>query len=258
MKSIRCKRCGGIALLTLDRPSCHNALNRSLLQELSQMTEELSKDSSIRVVIITGAGEKAFCAGADLKERQSFTEDEVRQFIVLIRDTFAQIAELPQPTIAAINGVAFGGGMELSLACDLRIMDESAQMGLTETSLGIIPGAGGTQRLPRLIGKAKAKELIFMAKRLTAAEAWQMGLINQLAPRGTALDLAWQWAERINQQAPLAVRQAKWAIERGMETDISTGMSLETQAYERLIPSKDRLEGLAAFREKRSPRYRGE
>jgi methylglutaconyl-CoA hydratase len=258
MKNIRLERREGIALVTLDRPSRHNALNRPILQELSQLAETLRQDRDSRVVIITGAGDKAFCAGADLKERRSFTEEEVRQFIVLIRDTFTQIAQLPQPTIAAINGVAFGGGMELALACDLRIMDESAQMGLTETSLGIIPGAGGTQRLPRLIGAAKAKELIFMAKRFTAGEAWQMGLVNHLAAPGTALDAAWGWAETIKQNAPLALIQAKWAIDHGLETDLGTGLLLETQAYETLIPSQDRLEGLAAFQEKRKPRYRGE
>jgi enoyl-CoA hydratase/carnithine racemase len=258
MNAIRLERRDGIALVTLNRPAYHNALNRPLLRELSQLTEVLREERDTRVVIFTGAGEKAFCAGADLKERQTFTEEDVRQFIVLIRDTFTRIAELPQPTIAAINGVAFGGGMELALACDLRLMDEAARMGLTETSLGIIPGAGGTQRLPRLVGVAKAKELILMAKRFGAAEALQMGLVNAISAPGEVLSLAWEWAETLKQNAPLALIQAKWAIDRGLETGMGEGLLLETKAYDVLIPTKDRLEGLAAFQEKRKPQYRGE
>jgi methylglutaconyl-CoA hydratase len=258
MNAIRLERRDGIALVTLNRPASHNALNRPLLQELSQLTEVLREERDTRVVIFTGAGEKAFCAGADLKERQTFTEEDVRRFIVLIRDTFTRVAELPQPTIAAINGVAFGGGMELAWACDLRRMDEAARMGLTETSLGIIPGAGGTQRLPRLVGVAKAKELILMAKRFGAAEALQMGLANAISAPGKVLSLAWEWAETLKQNAPLALIQAKWAIDRGLETGMGEGLLLETKAYDVLIPTKDRLEGLAAFQEKRKPQYRGE
>jgi enoyl-CoA hydratase/carnithine racemase len=248
----------GISILTLNRPEMFNALNREILKELSRVADELVHDRETRVVVITGAGEKAFCSGADLKERRTFTEEDVRRFIYLIRETFTKIERLPKPVIAAINGIAFGGGTELALACDLRIAEESAQMGLTEVSLGIIPGAGGTQRLPRLIGKAKAKELIFTAKRLTAAEAYELGLVNKVVEKGKALEEALALAERIKENAPLAVAAAKFAIDQGFETDLQTGLLIETKAYETLIPTKDRLEGLAAFAEKRKPQYRGE
>ncbi|WP_124727723.1 enoyl-CoA hydratase [Staphylospora marina] len=258
MAVIRVEKQDGIKILTLNRPEMYNALNLELLLELKSIAEETVHDRETRVVIITGEGEKAFCSGADLKERRTFTEDQVRRYIHTIRETFTLVERIPMPVIAAINGVAFGGGTELALACDIRIADETASMGLTETSLGIIPGAGGTQRLPRLIGKAKAKELIFTAARIPASEAYQIGLVNRVVPKGTALEESIRMAERIKENAPLALKQAKFAIDRGMETDLDTGLLLETRSYETLIPTKDRLEGLAAFKEKRKPRYTGE
>lgn len=245
-------------IVTINRAEVHNALNMPALQALYSIVEELSDHPGARAVVITGAGAKAFCAGADLKERRTMNESQVRRFVRLIRDTFTRIEQMPQPVIAAVNGVAFGGGTELALACDLRVAEEHAVMGLTETSLGIIPGAGGTQRLPRLIGKAKAKELIFTAQKITATDAEKWGLVNRVTEKGKGLDIACQLAKQIEENAPLAVRQAKFAINRGLETDIMTGMALETKAYETLIPTKDRLEGLRAFKEKRKPRYTGE
>lgn len=245
-------------IVTINRAEVHNALNMPALQALYSIVEELSDHPGARAVVITGAGAKAFCAGADLKERRTMNESQVRRFVRLIRDTFTRIEQMPQPVIAAVNGVAFGGGTELALACDLRVAEEHAVMGLTETSLGIIPGAGGTQRLPRLIGKAKAKELIFTAQKITATDAEKWGLVNRVTEKGKGLDVACQLAKQIEENAPLAVRQAKFAINRGLETDIMTGMALETKAYETLIPTKDRLEGLRAFKEKRKPRYTGE
>lgn len=258
MSLVHWEKSDGISILTIQRPEVYNCLNRETLQTFMQLCEEIRHDRSTRVVIITGEGEKAFCSGADLKERRTFTEEQVRQYIYLIRETFNYIEQLPKPVIAAINGLALGGGMELALACDLRVADEKAVMGLTEVSLGIIPGAGGTQRLPRLIGKAKAKELIFMAQKVTAREAESIGLVNRVAPEGTVMEVAIQMAEVIKQQAPLSLMQAKSAIDQGMEVSLSVGLAFETKAYEVLIPTQDRLEGLAAFKEKRKPNYCGE
>ncbi|QKI82518.1 enoyl-CoA hydratase [Kroppenstedtia eburnea] len=248
----------GISILTLNRPEVFNALNMPALEQLREIAEELRHSRATRVVVVTGAGEKAFCAGADLKERRDFTEDQVRRYIHMIRETFHALASLPRPVIAAVNGVAFGGGMELALACDLRIADEHAVLGLTETSLGIIPGAGGTQRLARLIGTARAKELIFTAKRITAREGETLGLLNRVVTGGTVMEAAMEVAAQINENAPLALAQAKYAIDHGSETDLATGLAMETKAYEVLIPTKDRLEGLQAFKEKRKPIYLGE
>ncbi|SEN08246.1 enoyl-CoA hydratase [Lihuaxuella thermophila] len=248
----------GISVITINRPEVYNALNMDALVELSGVADRLAFMKETRVVIITGAGDKAFCAGADLKERRTFTEDQVRRYIHLIRETFTKIERLPQPVIAAVNGVALGGGTELALACDLRVADESATFGLTEVSLGIIPGAGGTQRLPRLIGKARAKEMIFTAQKISAERAEEIGLVNRVAKRGKALETAMELASIIRENAPLSLAQAKFAIDQGLETDLATGLALETKAYETLIPTKDRLEGLEAFRQKRKPIYRGE
>jgi methylglutaconyl-CoA hydratase len=248
----------GIAIATLNRPEAANALSTSLLNELSELLGDLAFRKDIRVVIVTGAGEKVFCAGADLKERAGMNETEVRKTVALIRETINQVEQLPQPVIAVLNGSAFGGGLELALACDIRVAVDTAQLGLTETSLGIIPGAGGTQRLPRLIGKGKAKELIFTAKRITAQEAAQIGLVEYVVPRAQLMEKALEIAGQIAANAPIAVRQAKLAVNRGLDVDLATGLRLEQMAYEVTIPTKDRLEGLQAFKEKRKPVYKGE
>jgi len=186
------------------------------------------------------------------------SHQEVQAFINNIRETFTMIEHLPQPVIAAINGIALGGGTELALACDLRIMAENAAMGLTETSLGIIPGAGGTQRLPRIVGKGVAKDLIFSARRVGAEEALRIGLVNRVSVQSELLDQAISWANEIAQNAPIALAQAKWAINQGMEVNLAAGLELESMAYQVLIPTKDRIEGLQAFAEKRKPNYIGE
>lgn len=248
----------GIATITLNRPESANALSTALLYELSHLLYDLAFRRDVRVVIFTGAGEKVFCAGADLKERAGMNETEVRKTVTLIRETINQIDQLPQPVICALNGSAFGGGLELALACDIRVAADTAQLGLTETSLGIIPGAGGTQRLPRLIGKGKAKELIFTAKRITAKEAEQIGLVEYVVPRDQLMEKAMEIAEQIVVNAPIAVMQAKIAINRGLDVDLATGLRIEQMAYDITIPTKDRLEGLQAFKEKRKPVYKGE
>jgi enoyl-CoA hydratase/carnithine racemase len=251
-------RHGHVALLTLNRPEAMNACDRALLAALRESLDALRFDPEVRAIVVTGAGEKAFCAGADLKERAGMTPLEVKRFIVTIRDTFSMLETMGKPVIAAINGVALGGGTELALACDIRIASERATLGLTETGLGIIPGAGGTQRLPRLVGKGKAKELIFTARRVDAAEAREIGLVEQVVPAEALLETALAMGARIAENGPLAVEQAKYAINAGMEADLATGLMLESRCYDVIIPTQDRLEGLAAFREKRKPCYRGE
>ncbi|WP_075981234.1 enoyl-CoA hydratase [Bacillus massilinigeriensis] len=247
----------GIAIITLNRPEAANAFSRQMLTDLNDCFNTIKNDSTVRVVILTGSGDKAFCAGADLKERKEMDDDEVKQIVRLIGTTVSEVEALPQPVIAAMNGVAFGGGLELALACDLRIGAMEAKFGLTEASLGIIPGAGGTQRLPRLIGRGRAKELIFTAKRLSASEAEGIGILEYVVPREELLDKALELAIAIAKNAPLALVQAKAAINKGVEVDLATGLKIEELAYNALIPTKDRLEGLLAFAEKRPPQYKG-
>jgi enoyl-CoA hydratase/carnithine racemase len=247
----------GVMVLTLNRPEVMNSFNFALVRALSERVKAIRFRPDIRVVIVTGAGDRAFSAGADLKERATYTETRVKEFITTIRDTFTDIENLSQPVIAAVNGVALGGGTELALACDIRIASKNADMGLTEARLAIIPGGGGTQRLPRLIGRSKAKELIFTGRRVGAAEALELGLVNKVAPAGKALDEALEMASLILQTGPIAVAQAKYAINRGLETDLNTGLAIESNAYWLTIPTEDRLEGLAAFREGRRPVYKG-
>jgi enoyl-CoA hydratase len=254
---VKYEEANGIVTLTLNRPDVMNSVNRALLVELGKRIDELQFNKSVRVVIITAAGQKAFCAGADLKERAGMDEMEVRQFIYSIRSLFSRIESLNKPVIAAVNGIALGGGTELALACDMRFAAENASMGLTETRLAIIPGAGGTQRLPRLIGIGKAKELIFTGRRVNAQEALEIGLVNRICPRDQLLQECRKTAEMILETGPIAIEQAKYAINAGMETDINTGLGIESNAYWLTIPTEDRLEGLKAFREKRTPVYKG-
>jgi len=248
---------GSIGLITLSRPEAANAMSVQLLRELSDTLDQINGDPAVRVVLLTGAGEKAFCAGADLKERKGMSDRQVKQIVQLIGATVAKVETLAQPVIAVLNGVAFGGGLELALACDLRIAATHVKLGLTETSLGIIPGAGGTQRLPRLIGLGKAKELIYTARRLNAEEAENYGIIEYVYEGHEVLDKAQQLALEMAKNAPLSLVQAKVAINQGVEVDLATGLKIESLAYSALIPTEDRLEGLLAFQEKRAPQYSG-
>lgn len=247
-----------IAQVTLNRPQQANALSIALLQELQAVLQRIQHDPVLRVVIIRGAGETVFCAGADLKERAHMNENQVREAVALIRSTINLVEELPQPVIASINGTALGGGTELTLACDIRIAADIATFGLPETSLAIIPGAGGTQRLPRLIGIGRAKELIYTARRISAQEAKEYGLVEYTVPSQTLFVKAFEIAECIARNGPIAVRLAKQAISHGIDAELQTGLSIEQHAYDGVIDTKDRLEGLQAFREKRQPVYRGE
>jgi len=248
----------GIVTLTLNRPKVMNCLNFKLLHALKEQIDQLRFKPEVRVLIITAAGEKAFCAGADLKERATLTPIQVKAYIFTIRDLFATIENLNKPVIAAVNGIALGGGTELALASDIRIASKNASLGLTETRLAIIPGAGGTQRLPRLVGKGKAKELIFTGRRVAAAEALDIGLVNSVCEPDALLDECHKMAAMICETGPVAIEQAKYAINYGLETDLNTGMAIESNAYWVCIPTQDRLEGLAAFKEKRKPVYKGE
>lgn len=258
MKYIKLQKEQHIAYITIDRPESLNCFNYETLQELGDAVDSLHTDPDVRVVIFTGAGDKAFSAGADLKERKHLTETEVRRNVKKIRDVFSAVAELPQPTIAAVNGFAFGGGFELMLACDFKIAADSALMGMTEVSWGIIPGAGGTQRLSRLIGEMKAKELIFTARKISAEKAYELGILTAIEAKENVMAACKELAEEILQNAPIAVRQAKYAIQHGSSTDLQTGLAIESKAYEVTIPTKDRVEALNAFSEKRKPVFTAE
>jgi len=248
----------GIVLVGLDRPEAKNALGRQLLAEFREAVEQLAADRSVRVVIVHSLVPGVFCAGADLKERASMSQEEAGTFVKGLRAAFSELESLPMPVIAALEGVAFGGGLELALAADLRVAGTEAKLGLVETALAIIPGAGGTQRLPRLIGLARAKELIYTARRFGADEAGRLGLVNRAVPAGQALEAALTLAREILPNGPIALRMAKQAVGQGMEMDLAAGLALEEACYAQVIPTQDRLEGLAAFREKRRPQYKGE
>ncbi|MBX3270065.1 MAG: enoyl-CoA hydratase/isomerase family protein [Sandaracinaceae bacterium] len=255
---VRTERRGAIAIWTIDRPERLNALSRAAVRELGRLAREAAGDRTLRAVVLTGAGDKAFCAGADLKERRSMDEEDVRDFLPLYRASFGAIDRLGVPVIAALDGVAFGGGLELALACDLRVAASHVTLGLTETSLGIIPGAGGTQRLTRIVGEARAKELVLFARRVDAAEALALGIVNRVAPEGTrALDFALAWAEPLTRAAPIAIAAALEAIDGAGDRALDDGLSLEARCYERTLASEDRLEALAAFAEKRAPSFKG-
>ncbi len=252
------ERLGAIERWTILGESRRNSLSVALLRELVAHQARASADKALRVVIVTGAGDKAFCAGADLKERARMDEGAVAGFHKTIRAAFDGFEALPQPVIAAINGVALGGGLELALACDLRIAAEGAELALPEVGLGIIPGAGGTQRLPRVIGAARAKELILTARRVPAAEALAMGLVGQVVPAADLGPAALALAERVARNAPISLRQAKRAIDRGLALPLHDGLDLENRLYQACIPTADRREALIAFAEKRAPVFKGE
>jgi enoyl-CoA hydratase len=251
---------GGIATVTLNRPDAMNALSAQLKDDLmTAFGQELPADDAVRAVVISGAGGKAFCAGADIKER-SGSDLRPAEFVANQRRThalFRAIERFPRPVIAAINGFALGGGTELALACDLRIAAESASLGLTEVNLGVIPAGGGTQRLARLVGSARAKELVFTAERIGAARALEIGLVNRVVPDAALAGEAAGLARTIAAKPPLAVRFAKEVIDRGLQTDLESGLEHELYAASILFDTEDRREGMRAFVEKRRPDFKG-
>jgi methylglutaconyl-CoA hydratase len=257
VSTVRVERAGAVATVTLARSEAANALSKALVADLRAALAALEVDATLAVVILTGAGDKAFCAGADLKERRGMTPDQTREVLDGLNGLMNEVAAFPRAVIAAINGVAFGGGLELALAADLRLAADTAQLGLTEVRLGIIPGAGGTQRLSRLCGIAVAKELILTGRRLDAAAALSLGIVGRVVPAADLMTAAAAIAGEIAQGGPLAVAQAKRAIDDGFGRPLAEGLAVERGAYEVVLTSEDRNEGLAAFAEKRRPVWRG-
>jgi methylglutaconyl-CoA hydratase len=256
--SLLVRREEGIVFATLNRPDKLNALNKEIFDELSALVARLETDKTARVVILSGAGEKSFCVGADLKERQGMGEKDVLARFSFVRDLYLRLEKLGVPVIAAIDGICLGGGLELALAADLRLCGAGSQLGFPEVDLAIIPGNGGTQRLSRVVGMAKALELVLLGRRLSASEALAVGLVHQVVPANEAVNEARKWAAKLLQSGPLALRQAKYAIRAGLERPLEQALVLETEAYKVCLQSKDRLEGLKAFVEKRKPSYTGE
>jgi methylglutaconyl-CoA hydratase len=247
----------GIAWVTLNRPDVRNALSRDVNIELAELAQDFDRSETVRIVVITGAGDKAFCAGADLKERKGVPAAETGPFITAIGNAIEQWGEIRKPTIAMMNGSAYGGGLELALACDLRILAEGAEVGLTEVRLGIMPGAGGTQRLPRIVGEARAKELVLLGRRISAARAAEIGLVHQVVPRAELRRTIDGILAELAGCAPVSVRAAKSAIERGYGKPLDEALVIERDAYDVTLFSDDRNEGLAAFAEGRPPRFQG-
>jgi len=251
-QQIRVEAASGIVTVSLNRPKV-NALNRELLQELSHVCDVVRADVSARVLIVCSALDH-FCAGADLKERQGMSDADVRRFVKHeIGGTIHKLGDMPIPTIAAIHGSALGGGCELALACDFRIAADDIKMGLRETALAIIPGAGGTQRLPRLIGYAQGLLWILTARVFDAAECQRQGVVNHVVSRAELRATAQSLAEEIAANGPIAVRLAKKAVRLGLATSLPNGLDIENECYNEVIPTNDRREALKAFAEKRKP-----
>lgn len=252
----------GIAVIGLNRQNARNALGKTLVHQLCRHIETVSSDKKVLAVIVRSLVPGMFCAGADLKERAKLTNEEVTHLVDGLRAMTTHLEQVPVPTIAAIDGFALGGGLEIALACDVRTAASTAKMGLVETTLGIIPGAGGTQRLPRVVGGPVAKELIFTGRIVDGEEAGRLCLVNHVAPQNGVGDAAYQkalqLAEQMVKNGPIALRMAKVAVNNGLEVAVSNGLAVEKACYAQVVPSKDRIEGLTAFKEKRLPVYKGE
>jgi methylglutaconyl-CoA hydratase len=258
MAEFRTERRDGVEIWTIDGEGRRNAISRAMGAELDALLQRAAGDRALRCVVVTGAGDKAFCAGADLKERAGMSEAEVQSFLQRLGRTLRAIEEAPQVFIAALNGAALGGGLELALACDLRIAADSAQMGLPEVGLGIIPGGGGTQRLPRLVGVARAKDLVLTGRRIGAAEALAAGLVTRIAPAQRLMDEALAYAAEVARNAPISLRQAKRAIHGGLHLPLDEAIAHEYRMYQDCLGTQDRVEALRAFAEKRPPAFKGE
>lgn len=244
-----------VAILKINRPKALNALNTDTLLELDNAIDVLDKDQDVNVIVLSGEG-KAFVAGADILEMKEKTASEGREFGKLGSDVFRKIEIMEKPVIAAVNGFALGGGCELSMACDIRIASEKAKFGQPEVGLGITPGFSGTQRLSRLVGTAKAKELIFTGDMVDANTAEKIGLVNQVVSKEDLMNSALEMAEKISSKAQLAVRYSKAAINRGIETDIETGIEIEKDLFGLCFSTEDQKEGMNAFIEKRKPNFK--
>lgn len=252
LKNVLLEKEGNIAVVTINRPKALNALNSETLKELDLVIANLEEDDSIYAVILTGAGEKAFVAGADITEMKDLNAIQGRKFSILGNKVFRRLENLEKPVIAAISGFALGGGCELSMSCDIRIASEKAKFGQPETGLGITPGFGGTQRLARIVGLGKAKELIYTGAIIKADEAYRIGLVNKVVPLEELMNEAKAMANTIAKQAPVAVTLSKIAINRGMQVDIDTALSYEAEVFGECFSTEDQKEGMTAFVEKRS------
>lgn len=245
-----------VAVVTIDRPPV-NPLNSDVFQELKQIFEELEDDPNVSAIVLTGAGEKAFVAGADIKEMMNQDLVGINQSNKKSRATFSTIENVTKPVIAAINGVALGGGLELALTCDLRICSEKARFSFPEVGLGIIPGGGGTQRLQKIVGQGIAKELIYFGEMISAERAYELQLVNNVVPQEEVVSAAVKWAEKLAQKPAVALSMAKTAINEGSNTDFEAGLNIEMKCFANAFVSEDGKEGLHAFAEKREPNYVG-
>jgi enoyl-CoA hydratase len=257
-KNIKIEQEGVTAILTLHRPDVLNALNAELKEETAKALKELNRDPNILVIIMTGSGEKAFSAGADLNELKKLTAVEGLERSLSGQKLSLQMESLDKPIIAAINGYALGGGCELALACDIRIASEKAKLGQPEVNLGIIPGFGGTQRLPRVVGKGKAMELILTGDIIDAQEALKIGLVEKVVPPEKLMETAKEMAQKIASKGPIAIRLSKKAIHEGLQMDLDRGLALESSYFGAVCSTQDKLEGISAFLEKRKPQFKGE
>jgi enoyl-CoA hydratase/carnithine racemase len=257
MAELDVQRRGATEYWTILGEERRNTLTRALVTELDERIQAIRGTHAPRAVVLTGAGDRAFCAGADLKERNGMSDDEVRLFLEALGRAFRSIERSSAIFVAAMNGFALGGGLELALACDFRVAGPAVEMGLSEVKLGIIPGGGGTQRLSRLVGIGRAKDLILTGRRLNAAEAFSFGVVTRLAPEGRLLETATSLAEAVAANAPLAVAAAKQAIDEGAAQPLDVALEVERKHYGTLLHTDDRKEGLKAFAEKRPPSFKG-
>lgn len=251
------EKSGGIATITINRPKALNALNKQAVEEISSRLDEAEEDETVKVVVITGAGDKGFCVGLDLKSVRGISAVDGMNLSLLGQKLTKKIEELRKPVIAAINGYALGGGLEMAMSCDFRIASENARMGQTELNVGLIPGWGGTQRLPRLVGRAMAKELIFTAKMIDAKTAKQLGLLNEVVPPDELKSAVKKFAGELITKPPVGLQLAKQLINSSIETDLTKGLVQEAQAFGVLASTEDFDEGVAAFIEKRKPKFKG-
>ncbi|WP_123053897.1 enoyl-CoA hydratase-related protein [Clostridium sp. JN-1] len=248
----------GIGIITINRPKELNALNYAAVKELGQLLEYLSEDKAVKVIIITGGTNKAFAAGGDIIEMQNMTTLQARNWGKMGQSVFSKLENMSQPVIAAINGFALGGGCELAMACDIRIASEKAKFGQPEVTLGVIPGFGGTQRLPRLIGKGRAKKLLFTGEMIDAAEAFRIGLVDKVTAASNLMNEAVTMAEQIMSRSTLAVSLCKTAVNRGLDLDLESGLAYEAEVFGSCFSTADQKEGMNAFAEKRKPNFTGE
>lgn len=257
LKTVTFEREEQLAIAAFDRPQSLNTINQQVIEDLGSIIEEVENSDGIRVLIVTGKG-KAFCVGVDLNVAEKFSSAWAEKaFVRKLQLTFTRLERMSKPVIACVNGLSLGGGFELALACDLRIASETARFGLPEVKLGVIPGAGGTQRLPRMVGLTKAMEMLFTGDEINAEEAYRAGLVNKVVPAGELLDAGRELGKRISEKSALALKMVKTAARTGLNIDLDSGLLLELECFGSLFGSEDRKEGIKAFLEKRKAQFEG-